>query len=116
MFEDLFALQVGRRDRLAGRAHQVDLGLAHPGNPHVVGDIRPFEQLLLADAGLRCEYLAPLDGAGGLEQPVGGAYAKRFQFRRGEGRQASNLGDRVCHDTRYEKKVLNRTALSGELA
>src|ERR1700737_5059433 len=50
----------------AGSAHQPDLGLAHAGNPHVVGDVSPFQELLLADAGLRRSGLAALYGPGGF--------------------------------------------------
>src|SRR5262245_53088453 len=69
----------------AGGADQADLGLSHSGNPHVVGDIRPLQQLLLADAGLRRERLASLDGLGSLEQRVGRANAKRFEFGSAKG-------------------------------
>ncbi len=55
--------------------------LAHALDPHVVGDVGPFEQLLLADAGLVRERLASLDRAGGFQQPLGGADAQRFEFR-----------------------------------
>ena len=87
----------------AGSAHQPDLCLAHAGNPHVVGNFGPFEQLLLANAGLRCKRLASLDGARGLEQCVGGTDAKRLQFRRGEGGQAVKLGNWIFHDAQYER-------------
>jgi hypothetical protein len=63
--------------------------------------------LLLADAGLLRKRLAPLDGAGGLEQPFGGADANGFQFRSGEGGQASisEIGYVMVLDL---KKVLKR--------
>ena len=82
------------RDRLMMR-----LGLAHPGNAHVVGKIRPFEQLLFADACLGCERLAPLHRAGRLQQRIGGADAQRFQFGGRVAVQAVDLGKGISHDT-----------------
>src|ERR1700682_1730166 len=94
----------------AGGAHQPDLCLAHAGNPHGVGALGHVEQLLLADAGLRGKRFAALYGPGGLKQLVRGANAKRLQFRSGEGCQAINLGDWICHGTQYEKGALSALA------
>src|SRR3954471_7376659 len=94
----------------AGGADQADLGPAHAGDAHVVGDVGPFQQQLLADAGLGGERLAALHGRSRLEQRVGRADSLRLQLVGGKGRQALNLGDRICHDTQYEKRR------SGELA
>src|ERR1700756_1934472 len=77
----------------AGGAHQPDLRLAHAGNTHVVGRVRPFQELLLADAGPGRERLAPFHGAGSFEERFGGANAKRFELGRGEGSHAFKLAE-----------------------
>ena len=80
----------------------------------MVGEISPLQQLLLADAGLGRKRLAPLGGACGFQQCVGGANADRFQLGSGISADAVNLVEGICHDARY--KVLTQNEGSSELA
>src|SRR5437868_11773267 len=63
-----------RRD--AGGAYQADLGFAHAGDAHVVRNIGPLQQLLLANAGLRCKSFAAFHVPGCLKQTVGRSNAQ----------------------------------------
>src|SRR5215475_4106668 len=83
--------------RYACCANQPDLGFSHPGDAHVVGDVRPFQQLLLADTSLCREGLASLDGVRGIEECVGGTNAQRFELGSPEGGHAFNLRNWICH-------------------
>jgi len=77
----------------AGGTHQSDLGLAHAGNPHVVGDVGPFQQLLLADAVLAASVLRPLTVRAASSSPSVVANTCAFQFGGGKRWQAVDLGD-----------------------
>ena len=96
----------------AGGSNQFNLGSPHAWNPHVIGHIRPFQKLLLADAGLGREQSAPFDCPGGFKQRICGAYPKRFEFGGGEGCHAFDLGNWICHDIRIKKGASSELAKS----